>query len=134
MRTEVNITGWSVRRRLTYWVRAAPPFGEGGVNWTGAPAGGADAVSGACAGGGAGIGSGQIGSTAVGPGDWPVIVAVEALVWLADCLRACRAVDGGLGFAAAAAATPGNTGPVGSGFMMLTAGIDAALGKSILTM
>jgi hypothetical protein len=35
--------------------------------------------------------------------------------------------------AAAAAATPGSTGPDGSGFMMLTAAIDAALGKSMLT-
>jgi hypothetical protein len=43
------------------------------------------------------------------------------------------AADDELGWEAAAAATPGSTGPVGSGFMMLTAGIEAALGKSILT-
>jgi hypothetical protein len=58
------------------------------------------------------------------------------LAVLVDCFRACRVGDeaeGGLGFAAAAAATPGKTGPVGSGFMMLTAGIEAALGKSMLT-
>ncbi len=42
------------------------------------------------------------------------------------------AADGGFGLAAAAAAAPGRTGPVGSGFMMLTAGIDAAEGKSAL--
>ena len=43
------------------------------------------------------------------------------------------AADCGFGLAAAAAAAPGRTGPVGSGFMMLTAGIEAAVGKSMLT-
>jgi hypothetical protein len=55
---------------------------------------------------------------------------------LAVCFRECRAEEAGgcaFGLAAAAAATPGNTGPVGSGFMMLTAGIDAAVGKSMFT-
>ena len=122
--------------RLAHWVRApAPPLalGGGGISWTGPalPAAGADAAGGAAPAGG-GTGSGQIGSTADWV-DWPVIVALG----LGDCLRACRgaadpAADG-LGFAAAAAATPGKTGPVGSGFMMLTAGMEAALGKSMLT-
>ena len=55
---------------------------------------------------------------------------------MAAGLRARRDEAGAAdcGFArAAAAATPGSTGPVGSGFMMLTGGIEAALGKSILT-
>ena len=80
------------------------------------------------------MGSGQIGSTAVEVADWPVIVAAAGLP---VCFRACRGDGGaaaaGVGFAAAAAATPGNTGPEGSGFIMLTAGMEAALGKSILT-
>ena len=80
------------------------------------------------------MGCGQIGST---PDwlDWPARVAFglgdDAALGLGDdCLCACR---DGFGFAAAAAATPGSTGPVGSGFIMLTAGIEEALGKSILT-
>jgi len=57
---------------------------------------------------------------------------------LGACFRACRCEEpvpaaGGLGLAAAAAAAPGKTGPVGSGFMILTGGIEAAVGKSILT-
>src|ERR1700722_2323383 len=127
----------SVRARSTHWVRAGGPalaFGRGGVSCTGAAAAGADPACGAGPGGGVGMGSGQIGSTAVEVADWPVIVAAAGL---AACFRACRG-DGGAaapggGFAAAAAATPGKTGPEGSGFMMLTAGMEAALGKSILT-
>ena len=70
--------------------------------------------------------------------DWPASVALgfgaAALGFGDDCLRACRCAGAdGFGLAAAAAATPGRTGPVGSGFMMLTAGIEEALGKSILT-
>jgi hypothetical protein len=56
---------------------------------------------------------------------------------LAVCFLACRAPDaaagGGFGLDAAAAATPGKTGPEGSGFMILTAGIEAAVGKSMVT-
>jgi len=78
------------------------------------------------------MGSGQIGSTADDVADWPLIAAVAA--GLAVCLCPCRGDEpAGFGFAAAAAATPGRTGPDGSGFMMLTAGMEAALGKSILT-
>lgn len=43
------------------------------------------------------------------------------------------APDRGFGLAAATAATPGGTGPDGSGFMMLTGGIDAALGNPMLS-
>ena len=50
------------------------------------------------------------------------------------CLRGFRADDadapGARGSATAAVALPG---PLGSGFMMLTAGIDEALGKSMST-
>ena len=122
--------------RSSHWLRAAPPFGTGGVSCTGAETGaaaaGAEAACGA-AGGGGGIGSGQIGSAAALAPDWPVM---DDAAGLALCFLACRGeepAEGALGFAAAAAATPGRTGPVGSGFMMLTRGIDAALGKSILT-
>ena len=102
---------------------------EGGLSCIGAPATGAAAVCGA---GGAGTGSGQIGSGALEPedADW------ATLEGLLDCRRLwCVAEPAGCGFGldAAAAATPGKTGPVGSGFMMLTAGIEEALGKSILT-
>ena len=83
-----------------------------------------------------GSGSGQIGSTAA--------CAPDGAEWTAGgagglpaglCVRRedADAPDCGFGLAAAAAATPGSTGPDGSGFMMLTAGIDAALGKSMLT-
>ena len=83
-----------------------------------------------------GNGSGHIGSTAAEPGGvgWPAVGAGGA----ADCFRAWRgddaaaAVEGGFGLDAAAAAAPGTTGPEGSAFMMLTAGIEAAVGKSKL--
>ena len=76
-----------------------------------------------------GTGSGQMGSTAGG--------GAPELAWggggFAACLRGRRgggaAAGEGFGFAAAAAATPGRTGPLGSGFIMLTAGIEAADGK-----
>jgi hypothetical protein len=114
---------------------AALALTAGGVNWTGPAVAGAGAGTGAAAAAGgvgagdAGIGSGQIGSTA----GWPdgFVAATLGLGTGGDfrpCLDGCP-----FGLAAAAAATPGKTGPFGSGFMMLTAGIEAALGKSMLT-
>ena len=119
--------------RLAHWLRAGAPvlaLAGGGVSCTGPATGaGAGGTAAVCGAGGAGIGSGQIGST---PDwlDWPVMVALGLGLDDEDCLRACRC---GFGLEAAAAAAPGTTGPVGSGFMMLTAGMEAELGKSILT-
>jgi hypothetical protein len=102
-------------------------LGEGGVSGTGAAAAGAEAVG--VEGGGGGTGSGQIGSTAAEPEG-------AGVAGVAACFRACRegAVPAGDGFGldAAAAAAPGTIGPDGSLFIMLTGGIDAAVGKSIL--
>ena len=90
----------------------------------------------AAPGGWGGSGSGQIGSTAACAPDAAGCRAAGAGA-LAAGLREWRdeagVPDCEFGLAAAAAATPGRTGPEGSGFMMLTAGIDAALGKSMLT-
>jgi hypothetical protein len=94
--------------------------------------GDAAAGTGAACGGG-GTGSGQIGSTAVIPEGAGGAAAAGS--GLAAGFRARRdaGADCAFGLAAAAAAAPGTTGPVGSVFMMLTAGMEAADGKSILT-
>ena len=113
-----------------------------------APGAGGEAKGLSCTGGGAvaagptdgcgGSGSGQIGSTAA---CWPDAAALNGRLCgriggrfvLCERRDEAGAADCGFGLAAAVAATPGRTGPVGSEFMMLIAGIEAAVGKSMLT-
>ena len=103
-------------------------------------AAGAGAVAAACAGGagGAGVHTGSgCSTTAAGAG--AAVGAGACGGGLAACLRdffdgGADAVGAcGFGFALAAEAAAGAGLVPGSGFMMLTAGIDAAVGKSMLT-
>ena len=111
--------------------------GNDGTNCTGGTTAGPVVAGGPDIAGVAGI----AGVDVIGGAGWAAACAAGCAGGGAPaCLRDERrdvvctgAVGGGFGFAAAAAATPGNTGPVGSAFMILTAGIDAAEGKSILT-
>jgi len=123
----------TARLTSSYWVRDVEAAGVAvgdGLSCIGAAV--ADAAA-DC--GGGGTGSGQIGSVAAEPGDAAWTGA--GVGGLPACFRTrCDVEEGaacGLGLDAAAAATPGKTGPDGSGFMMLTAGIEAAVGKSIFT-
>ena len=104
-------------------------LGDGGASCTGSLAAAAVAA------GGGGIGSGQIGSVvpAFAVAGWAGVCGEEAP---AAVLRARRAAGAlaccGFVLVALAAATPGKAEPVGSGFIMLTGGIEAGVGKSML--
>ncbi len=79
----------------------------------------------AAAGAGDGCGGSAAGCAATGAGG--------LAAGLCERRDEAGAPDRGFGLAAATAATPGSTGPDGSGFMMLTGGIDAAFGKPMLS-
>src|SRR5579863_149549 len=142
MRTERNIVRASHRlmqRLSTHCVCAAPALACGGGNGpscTGPPAPGAtpDAVGLAVvAAGGGSVPGVQTGSTFAGGGGEALIGTGAGTAGLRgrrdDAGPSCASASPAV--AAATAAAPG--GPLGSGFIILIAGIDSEVGKSIST-